>query len=385
MKIVSWQYLLSDHQVFTWREMQKRGHMVQFVLGKTKDDNRSQQGWSESNLESLTTNPLPLQGWWKTGQEIILKNQDAIHIFSGFWADKRFIFLILFALGKGIKTMLMNESYTEVQTGYLKKENGFKSAIKVQMRPLFYKTAILMCKLASKNNPIRVLSISQLAEKQFSKAGVQKNNIFPWGYFIPKNEFIKGNVTKSKSLNLIYLGNLLPIKGLDLAINAIEEINQLGVEPIIKLDVYGYGDPSEWIPSTSSGICHKGVIPFGHTQEVLAKYDYLILPSRYDGWGVVVNEALLQGVPVILSDKVGAKTLIDNKGGGVIFKSEDKEDLIRILNRLITEPNKQKEYAKQAALIAPKLLPSEAAIYLEEILDYTFQKTGQRPIPNWER
>ncbi|MRS03788.1 hypothetical protein EG832_11300, partial [bacterium] len=184
MKVVSWQYLLTDHQVFTWRELLKRGHQVQFILGKTQDENRKKLGWSDTNLESLTTQPLPVRGWWKTGTEIILKNLDAIHIFSGFWADKRFFFLILFALSKGVRTMLMSESYSEVQSGYLQKENKLKTAVKVFFRPLLYKTAIQLCNSFSRNNPIRILAIGPLAEKQFLKAGVSQPFIFPWGYFI---------------------------------------------------------------------------------------------------------------------------------------------------------------------------------------------------------
>ena len=123
MKIITWQYLLTDHQVYTWRELQKRGHLIQFVLGRTQDENRTKQGWNESNLDMLITQPLPAQGWWKIGKEIIEKNQDAVHIFCGFWADKRFLPLIIYALGKGVKTMVMNESYSVVKAGYLKEEN----------------------------------------------------------------------------------------------------------------------------------------------------------------------------------------------------------------------------------------------------------------------
>lgn len=384
MKIVSWQMLLTDHQVFTWREMQKRGHMIQFILGRTEDENRTQQGWRNPNLESLITRPLPNKGWWKSGKEIINKNLNAVHIFSGFWGDKRFFPLILYALGKGVKTVIMNESYAEIKTGYLKEENRIKAGIKVNLRPILYRNAILLTKMISRNNPIRVLAISQLAEKQFEKAGVDKKNIYSWGYFVPQSEVKKIIKDQDTKLKLIFIGNLQHRKGLDLAVHAVESINLNHPQSVMKLDVYGSGDPDRWIPPTSSTVTYKGAIPFGQAQEVITKYDYLILPSRHDGWGVVVNEALLQGVPVILSDSVGAKTLLSNFSAGCVFKSEEVDDLISKLKAIINNSDQQKTHTANAALMAAKILPLEAAVYLDEILTHTFQEQCPRPVPNWE-
>ncbi|MBA4384700.1 MAG: hypothetical protein C0410_08185 [Anaerolinea sp.] len=385
MKIISWQYLLTDHQIYTWCEMQKRGHEVLFVLGRTQDENRSKQGWSDTALDSLATITLPLKDWWKFGKEIIENDKSAVHIFCGFWADKRFFPLIMYALRKGVKTVLMNESYAEVQTGYLKEENKIKTGIKVHLRPLLYKTAIQLCKLVSKNNPLRVLSIGQQAKEQFQKAGVDKLNIFPWGYFVPQKDNVEKKSSGSKTQRVVFVGNLQHRKGLDLAIKAIDEVNRRNPQPVLILDVYGPGDNNQWISSSSREIVYKGIIPFGHSQEILAQYDYLILPSRHDGWGVVINEALLQGVPVIVSDSVGAKSLVVKSNAGLVFKSEDIEDLVRVLEDIVFNPKKHEEYSKNASLVALKILPSEAAQYLEEILDFTFHGSGQRPVPNWER
>ena len=100
---------------------------------------------------------------------------------------------------------------------------------------------------------------------------------------------------------------------------------------------------------------------------------------------MVVNEALLQGVPVILSDRVGAKALVEKSGAGILFKSENVDDLKYLLLTLLSDPQKQAQYAEKAAQMAGKITPSAAAIYLEEILNYYYFSKGQRPIPNWER
>ena len=46
-----------------------------------------------------------------------------------------------------------------------------------------------------------------------------------------------------------------------------------------------------------------------------------MLPSRFDGWGAVVNEALMVGTPVICSDRCGASDLIENGRNGYVFEA----------------------------------------------------------------
>jgi glycosyltransferase involved in cell wall biosynthesis len=55
--------------------------------------------------------------------------------------------------------------------------------------------------------------------------------------------------------------------------------------------------------------------------------DYFILPSKYEPFGSVVNEALLSGCKVIVSDQVGASTLV-NGVNGTIFPFQDESKLI---------------------------------------------------------
>ena len=117
---------------------------------------------------------------------------------------------------------------------------------------------------------------------------------------------------------------------------------------------------------------------------MIAKYDALVLPSRHDGWGVVVNEALLQGVPVIVSDHVGAKCLVESPGGaGLVFCCDDVNDLMLKIRRFVLDVDLRCGMKKSANHISNKLLPEHAARYMYDALNYYYNNKGSRPEPLW--
>ena len=62
--------------------------------------------------------------------------------------------------------------------------------------------------------------------------------------------------------------------------------------------------------------------------QFFAQADVFILPSRYDGWGVVVNQALGAGLPVICSDQVGAgHDLVADGENGYVFRVGEVDSL----------------------------------------------------------
>ena len=63
----------------------------------------------------------------------------------------------------------------------------------------------------------------------------------------------------------------------------------------------------------SKGMDHIYLKPFMDNTKVrlaIEEADLLVLPSRFDGWGAVVNEALGAGTPVLVSDLCGSSYLV---------------------------------------------------------------------------
>ena len=120
-----------------------------------------------------------------------------------------------------------------------------------------------------------------------------------------------------------------------------------------------------------------------NSQKVIADYDILILPSRHDGWGLVVNEALLQGIPAIVSDKVGAKCLVEVSGAGAVFENENAQALSKILVEILKDPKKLYSWKTRAEIVSNEITPVKAAEYLLAVLQFYFYKKGTRPSKIW--
>ena len=116
-------------------------------------------------------------------------------------------------------------------------------------------------------------------------------------------------------------------------------------------------------------------------RQVLCNSDVLVLPSKLEGWGCVVNEALMSGCRVITSSVVGARALIGKqKERGQIFENLNWSDLKKCVLR---ELNTTREGKIDILNWAQNITPKREAEYFLEILDYLQGKTKQRPHSPW--
>ena len=80
-----------------------------------------------------------------------------------------------------------------------------------------------------------------------------------------------------------------------------------------------------------------GALPRTRTVEILFASDCLLVPSRYEGFGLTAIEAMAVGVPVIAHAVGGLKEIIVNEKNGLFFNNENVEQLAEAMHRIITE------------------------------------------------
>jgi glycosyltransferase involved in cell wall biosynthesis len=86
------------------------------------------------------------------------------------------------------------------------------------------------------------------------------------------------------------------------------------------------------------------------------------LPSRYDGWGVVLNQALGAGLPIICSTAVGAgQDLVADDVNGLKCPPGDAEALSQAMARFIQQPDLARRWGAASRAKAAQWLPERGA------------------------
>lgn len=143
---------------------------------------------------------------------------------------------------------------------------------------------------------------------------------------------------------VLYVGQLKEFKGIRYLLDAF---SQLG-DTAARLRIVGGGVLSDWITERASTVDNVELVGYRSQTELpreLARARCLVLPSittRVDKepWGLVVNEAMHSGVPVVATDAVGAAAggLVVDGRNGFIVPERDSVALSSALRRLIEEP-----------------------------------------------
>lgn len=130
-----------------------------------------------------------------------------------------------------------------------------------------------------------------------------------------------------RNLNIIYLGRLEPIKAVHKLLHALALL-PTAVRNNVHLDIYGGGseeDQLKGIAVTKSildFVSFHGPIASDQVAQAYAKADLFVLPSDREPWGLVVNEALSAGIPVMCPFWVGAAAdLITDGETGYILEN----------------------------------------------------------------
>ena len=152
----------------------------------------------------------------------------------------------------------------------------------------------------------------------------------------------------TKKRIILFVGRLVSIKGVDHLLKAFASVKDRISN--VMLMIVGDGPEKNKLISLASELgIYDNVIFTGRLEgsELYACYllgDLFVLPSYYESYGAVVNEALLAGMPVIVSSKAGASELILEGFNGHIFEPFDIE---RLTNLMIEELHKLQPHTKR--------------------------------------
>jgi glycosyltransferase involved in cell wall biosynthesis len=289
----------------------------------------------------------------KIPKEIDLKEFDAVHVMSpsfGVFLKKNSFFTT--AHGSSIselKSVLLEGNlsivnFSRILKSYFLEFIGFRKAKKI-------------------------FSISKLVESEAKKHYFLTNKfeLVYWGVdlkkFFPLNK--KGDF-------VLFVGRLSERKGLSVLLNAFKNLNE-------KLLIVGDGDLKQWIKKfiKKNGLNEriKLIEWLAHDKiiELYQQCNLLILPSNYDGFGLVGLEAMACGKPVIASTATGISEIIENGFNGFIFRKGNSIDLKEKIELILNDSFLMKKLSKNARKTAEKFSWANTAKNYERV--FSSEKT----------
>jgi alpha-maltose-1-phosphate synthase len=135
-----------------------------------------------------------------------------------------------------------------------------------------------------------------------------------------------------KKIKVIYVGSLTQRKGLSYLLDAVSAIGNasvaltlIGARPRVKCSPLEAAlSTHHWIPS----------LPHAEILRLMRAHDVLVLPSLFEGFGLVILEAMSQGLPVITTPNTCGPDIIDDGADGFIVPIRSAEAIAEKLELL---------------------------------------------------
>ena len=218
-----------------------------------------------------------------------------------------------------------------------------------------------------------VIGIGELARQAFEHLSEGRGRVYSLPYLVRLEPFLclPPRDRADRQIRFLFSGQLIPRKGIDLLCAAAASV--LEKSSAAHLVVAGDGPERERIETLSKRfpgrVTFHGGLPFDQRVRAYAEADVFAFPSRHDGWGVALQEAMARGLPVIASSEVGAAyDLVEDGVNGFVLKPDDQEGLEHAMRVFVDQPGLIEEYGRRARAKAARLTPEWGAQQLFEIL-----------------
>lgn len=171
---------------------------------------------------------------------------------------------------------------------------------------------------------------------------------------------------------ILFCGQMIHRKGIDLLLEAFARLIGEGLAARLLLvgrEAELPGLLGKLAPAVRRSVEYAGFQAPEALPHFFREADVFVLPSRYDGWGVVVNQAIGAGLPVVCSDAVGAgPDLVTNGLNGSVYPAEDTAALTDALRSLLADPQAIARASAASLARAAEVTPERGAGRWVEIL-----------------
>ena len=307
-----WQRIITPHMAALANAVGALGVDVTYVANEAMSASRASQGWSSPEMPNVQT--FIARSSKEVDSAVSAAPADAIHLCQGLRGNG--------LVGKA-QSALRRSGARQWAVMETVDDAGVRGAVKrAAYRSLLWRW----------NRHVEgILAIGWETPGWLVARGAPANRVFPFAYFLTEPEFDRDMVadrSTDSTVRFLFVGQLIGRKRVDQLIKGLAAVGK----DDIHLTVIGDGPMrSQWqtlgaqlLPGRIDWV---GKRPMAEIPRWMTEADCLVLPSRHDGWGAVVSEALMVGTPVICSDACGSASVVKASNVGGIFRRDDMQAL----------------------------------------------------------
>jgi glycosyltransferase involved in cell wall biosynthesis len=200
--------------------------------------------------------------------------------------------------------------------------------------------------------PVPIWGIGKFAVDEYRREFGAQRAYFNLPYFSDLKRFENSEREQTPERVFLFSGSLIPRKGVDLLAKAF--VRLAGEVCNVRLRIVGEGELrqrlEQMLAPVSDRVEFAGFKDWKELPGEYASADVLCVPSRYDGWGLVVPEGLASGLPVIGTDRMGAALeFIETGRNGWLIPAEDEAALFEAMREAALVPQKDFERLSRGA------------------------------------
>jgi glycosyltransferase involved in cell wall biosynthesis len=187
-----------------------------------------------------------------------------------------------------------------------------------------------------------ITTASYFLRAKFNEFGIPEEKIFYSAYGL-NTTWARGFETKRPEphLRLGFIGQIIPMKGLDILIRAVRSIPHIPLQLRIYGDLQKSQDYGKQLLEMAAGddrISFLGTFDNSEMGYIFQEIDVLVVPSIWYDFPLVIPSAFATRTPVIATDLPGMNELVAHEQTGFLFDREDWEGLASLITKLSQQP-----------------------------------------------